>query len=69
MSSLQFKVQPHIKRLTLERARLWAPSVVGFAGTLGIAALLFTETVPRVRRDVLSNIPILGNYWPQAEKK
>lgn len=23
MSALQIKVQPHIKRLTLERARLW----------------------------------------------
>ncbi|RIA88442.1 cytochrome b-c1 complex subunit 10 [Glomus cerebriforme] len=64
----QFKFQPNFMRLTPERARYWAPSVVGFTGTLGVAALLFTETVPRVRHDILSNIPILGNYWSQANK-
>ncbi|CAI2164920.1 9669_t:CDS:2 [Funneliformis geosporum] len=63
------KFQPHFMRITPERARRWAPSVMAFTGALGIAALLFVEPIPRIRQDILSNVPILGNYWrPKIEK-
>ncbi|KAI5284792.1 hypothetical protein KEM54_001070, partial [Ascosphaera aggregata] len=31
-----------------------------FAGT---AALFFLGEIPRVRMDVLENIPVIGSYW------
>jgi len=34
-----------------------------FGGVAGFAALFFAEGVPRVRRDVLQKIPIIGSYW------
>ncbi|CAG8517552.1 16051_t:CDS:2 [Funneliformis caledonium] len=62
------KVQPHLMRITPERARRWAPSVLGFTGALGVAALLFVEPIPKVRKDILCKFPILGKYWkPKIE--
>ncbi|CAG8463022.1 25130_t:CDS:2 [Racocetra persica] len=61
------QVQRHFLRLTPERARLWAPSVVGFGIVTGGAVLFIGERVPRIRRDILQRIPIIGNYWTTEE--
>lgn len=34
-----------------------------FGGVAGIAALYFLEGVPRVRRDILQKLPVMGDYW------
>jgi len=65
---MRLKVQPHLSKLTPERLRLWTPSVIGFGAALGVTAILFTETIPRVRKDILSNIPVFGNYWKSKIK-
>ncbi|CAG8724889.1 4964_t:CDS:2 [Cetraspora pellucida] len=65
LSSVQ--VQRHFLRITPERVRLWAPSVVGFGIVTGGTLLFIGERVPRIRRDILQRIPIIGNYWTTGE--
>ncbi|KAK7206793.1 cytochrome b-c1 complex subunit 10 [Myxozyma melibiosi] len=41
----------------------WTP-ILGFWGAAaGAGALFLLEPIPRVRNDILSKIPVLGNYW------
>ncbi|KAI9016170.1 hypothetical protein DFJ74DRAFT_679673 [Hyaloraphidium curvatum] len=51
----------------------WAPSLIGWAGVVGFAALWILEATPIARRDVFSQLPIIGGYWQKkledAEKK
>ncbi|KAI9229032.1 MAG: cytochrome b-c1 complex subunit 10 [Piptocephalis tieghemiana] len=49
--------------ISLEKARLWAPSVVGFGALAGTAGLYFAEGIPIFRKDILSRIPLVGAYW------
>lgn len=36
-----------------------------FGVAAGLAALFFLEGVPRVRKDILQKLPIIGDYWIQ----
>jgi hypothetical protein len=38
-------------------------SAAGFGGVALVGALFFLNAVPRVRRDVLERLPVVGNYW------
>jgi len=35
----------------------------GFAGVAGVFALFFFGEVPRVRKDILSKVPVIGSYF------
>lgn len=35
----------------------------GFGAVAGIFALFFFGEVPKVRKDILQNVPILGSYF------
>lgn len=35
----------------------------GFGAVAGIFALFFFGEVPKVRQDILSKVPIIGDYW------
>lgn len=35
----------------------------GFGVAAGVFALFFFGEVPRVRQDILSKVPVIGNYW------
>ncbi|RHZ80662.1 hypothetical protein Glove_134g195 [Diversispora epigaea] len=55
-------------RITPERARAWAPSVILFGAAAGSVVLLIAERIPKVRREVLQKIPVVGNYWVLEEE-
>ena len=38
----------------------------GFAVSAGLIALFFLGEVPRVREDILMNIPVVGSYWERS---
>jgi hypothetical protein len=35
----------------------------GFGAVAGIFALFFFGDVPKVRKDIMQQIPIIGGYW------
>lgn len=37
-----------------------------FGATAGIFAVFFFGEVPRVRKDILMNIPVIGGYWERS---
>jgi len=59
----QIKVQPHVGFVTPEKMLRWSPSLMLWGGAAAVAALLFTEGIPRVRRDILERLPAVGEYW------
>ncbi|KAG9286539.1 hypothetical protein G9A89_014705 [Geosiphon pyriformis] len=61
------KIQPHVFGITPEKARRWAPSVIGFGASTGVLVALFAEAIPRFRRDVLERVPVVGEYWKRKE--
>ncbi|PNY27170.1 Uncharacterized protein TCAP_02907 [Tolypocladium capitatum] len=38
-----------------------------FGGAGGIAALLFVSSIPRVKRDILQHIPVVGTLFVKEE--
>ena len=63
-------ISPAILRknnLQLEPVVAWSSSIIRWGGAALIGALLFTEGVPRVQRDVLSRIPLVGKHWAREE--
>ncbi|CAG8478429.1 9167_t:CDS:2 [Paraglomus occultum] len=63
------KVQPHFLGITPELVRRWAPSGFGFLIAAGVVAIQFAEPIPRVRKDILSKIPVAGRYWQDEEEE
>ncbi|KAL1917001.1 uncharacterized protein VTP21DRAFT_5199 [Calcarisporiella thermophila] len=45
------------------------PTLAGWGAALALGAGFFLSDVPVVRRDVLSQIPVLGAYWNDEEKQ
>ncbi|KLJ07417.1 hypothetical protein EMPG_17102, partial [Blastomyces silverae] len=37
-----------------------------FGASAGIFAVFFFGEVPRVRKDILMNIPVIGGYWERS---
>lgn len=35
----------------------------GFGAAAGVALLFFAEEIPPVRKDILLNVPVFGDYW------
>ncbi|TPX39312.1 hypothetical protein SeMB42_g04873 [Synchytrium endobioticum] len=50
-----------------------APTLIAWGACAGIAALMLLEPTPLARKDVFSNIPLLGRFWQKkleaAEQK
>jgi ubiquinol-cytochrome c reductase subunit 10 len=34
-----------------------------FGGALGFAVIFFASGIPRVKRDILQNLPVIGGYF------
>ncbi|CAG8545700.1 4310_t:CDS:2, partial [Acaulospora morrowiae] len=65
---LSIEFQRHYRLFTPERLRAWTPSVILFGTAAGSAVALIAERIPRVRNEILQNVPIIGNYWAPKEE-
>ncbi|RMZ86439.1 hypothetical protein DV736_g6332, partial [Chaetothyriales sp. CBS 134916] len=54
---------PNIKGTTLTTALRYGSIAAGFGVAAGIFAVYFFGEVPRVRKDILQNVPVVGEYW------
>ncbi|RPA87506.1 hypothetical protein BJ508DRAFT_320518 [Ascobolus immersus RN42] len=59
----KYKIQPNVLGYTVRSLTPIALSAAGFGGVALVGALFFLNAVPRVRRDVLERLPVVGNYW------
>ena len=60
------KVQPHIGNLSLKTASRYGAIASAFGVSTAIFAVFFFGEVPRVRKDILMKIPIIGGYWERS---
>ncbi|RDI87807.1 hypothetical protein Vi05172_g2419 [Venturia inaequalis] len=56
-----YKAQPHFHGITLGRMTLFARTGAYFGAAAGIFALFFFADIPRVRKDIIEKIPIVGD--------
>jgi len=54
---------PNVNGLSLGTALRYGAIASGFGVATGIFALFFFDGVPRVKNDILSKIPIIGNHF------
>ncbi|KAI9223843.1 cytochrome b-c1 complex subunit 10 [Blastocladiella britannica] len=59
------QVQPglHVAGFGVKRLAQWSPTVAVWGGVAGVGLLYFAEKIPKIRRDLLQNIPIIGGHW------
>ncbi|KAK2753403.1 hypothetical protein FQN55_003532 [Onygenales sp. PD_40] len=59
-------MDPNIAGYTLKNAIKFGTIASGFGVTAGIFAVFFFGEIPRVRKDILMNIPVIGGYWERS---
>ncbi|KAM5454997.1 hypothetical protein McanCB49686_003913 [Microsporum canis] len=42
------------------------PMAATFGAATGIFAVFFLGDTPRIREDILMNIPLIGSYWERS---
>ncbi|ODQ51552.1 hypothetical protein SAICODRAFT_20570 [Saitoella complicata NRRL Y-17804] len=59
----RYGAQPHFLKMTPEKFGRWAPSLVAWGATAGVAAIFLLSGLPRMKRDVLQKVPFVGGYF------
>ncbi|RMZ86057.1 hypothetical protein DV737_g7, partial [Chaetothyriales sp. CBS 132003] len=54
---------PNVKGFTLTNAIRYGGIAAGFGVAAGVFAVYFFGEVPRVRKDILQKVPVVGDYW------
>ncbi|KAI3656647.1 hypothetical protein MP638_003435 [Amoeboaphelidium occidentale] len=57
---------PLVQVGTVGRQKLmstWLPMAASWGFTAGALVVFAGETIPRLRKDIFSNIPVIGNYY------
>ncbi|OAT02980.1 uncharacterized protein BDCG_17872 [Blastomyces dermatitidis ER-3] len=62
----RYKKQPHYAGFPLKTSVRYGTIATAFGATAGIFAVFFFGEVPRVRKDILMNIPVIGGYWERS---
>ncbi|KAM0350111.1 hypothetical protein ACHAPU_003274 [Fusarium lateritium] len=59
----KYHAQPNVSGFTAQSAIRIGTRLAMYGAPAGVAVLLFANGIPRVQRDVLQKIPILGSYF------
>ncbi|EZF23841.1 hypothetical protein H112_03545 [Trichophyton rubrum D6] len=59
----KYTVPTKIAGLTTTQVMRLMPMATTMGAATGIFAIFFLGDVPRIREDILMNIPIIGSYW------
>ncbi|KAG2183623.1 hypothetical protein INT43_006631 [Umbelopsis isabellina] len=54
---------PHFGFITAEKLVRIAPNAAVWGAAAGAAVLLLGSDIPIIKRDILSKVPVVGNYW------
>nr|POE93052.1 hypothetical protein CFP56_64159 [Quercus suber] len=58
-----YQIGTHLKGLNRTNGLYYATVLGGFGAVAGIFALFFFDGVPRVRKDILQKVPVIGGYF------
>ncbi|KAH8597333.1 ubiquinol-cytochrome-c reductase complex subunit-domain-containing protein [Bisporella sp. PMI_857] len=59
----KYTVQRHIGGWTLKSATKLGFTLGGFGAAAGVFAIFFFQDIPRVRKDIMQKIPIIGDSY------
>lgn len=54
---------PNFWGMSVPKAMRYGTIAAGFGVSAGIFALFFFGEVPKVRNDILTKLPVIGEYW------
>jgi hypothetical protein len=49
--------------LTTDSHKCSTPTLLTWGGMLGVCGLFFLEPVPLARRDIFTQLPLIGSFW------
>ncbi|KAL1306550.1 hypothetical protein AAFC00_005240 [Neodothiora populina] len=58
-----YKIAPNFHGISVKRAFGFGTTAAGFGVAAGIFALFFFADIPRVRKDIMQKIPVIGDHW------
>ncbi|MCJ1255513.1 hypothetical protein MMC24_003329 [Lignoscripta atroalba] len=58
-----YKVQPNFHGISYGRALKFGITAGSFGAVAGIFALFFFSDVPKVRKDIMQRMPVIGDYF------
>ncbi|KAL2349650.1 ubiquinol-cytochrome-c reductase complex subunit-domain-containing protein [Cryomyces antarcticus] len=58
-----YKVKPNFHGISFDRALKFGITAGSFGAVAGIFALFFFAEVPKVRKDIMQRVPIIGDYF------
>ncbi|KAF2118844.1 ubiquinol-cytochrome-c reductase complex subunit-domain-containing protein [Lophiotrema nucula] len=58
-----YKTAPHFHGITARSAIKYGGMAAGFGGVAGFFALFFFAEVPKVSKDIMQKVPVLGDYF------
>ncbi|KAF2660763.1 hypothetical protein K491DRAFT_774384 [Lophiostoma macrostomum CBS 122681] len=59
----KYKTAANFHGITAATARKWGVMGAAYGGVAGFFALFFFAEVPRVSKDIMQKVPILGDYF------
>jgi hypothetical protein len=59
----RYTIAPHFHGITALRASRFGITAVGFGAVAGTIAIFFAAEIPRVSKDIMQKVPILGPYF------
>lgn len=59
----QYKIPYNFHGISLARATKFGVMAAGFGTAAGIFAVFFFGEVPKVRKDILSKVPLIGDHF------
>ncbi|KAL6872842.1 ubiquinol-cytochrome-c reductase complex subunit domain-containing protein [Trichoderma novae-zelandiae] len=63
----KYSFQPQYRGINAQTAIRYGWRTASIGGGLGVALLLFASSLPRVRADILSKVPVVGKYFEKKE--
>ncbi|RYP80261.1 hypothetical protein DL769_002563 [Monosporascus sp. CRB-8-3] len=59
----KYHYQPHIAGLSLKQLRTLGMNTAAFGGVALFGVLYYASGIPRVQRDILQKLPVIGNNF------
>ncbi|SLM37542.1 Cytochrome b-c1 complex subunit 10, fungi [Lasallia pustulata] len=58
-----YKTLPNVRGISLRGATRLGLTAASFGGVAGVFALFFFSDVPKVRKDIMQRLPLIGDYF------
>ncbi|WYZ45880.1 hypothetical protein EsH8_IX_000105 [Colletotrichum jinshuiense] len=59
----RYNTIPNVGGWTISHAVKFGTRAAGFGAAAGVGALFYTSGIPRIQRDILQKVPVIGQTW------